>query len=558
MSFDPDTQTLTSDSLHSIRRSSVRFFSGTMLSRITGMLRDIILAFCFGTHEALAAFFVAFRLAHLARRLFGEGALQSAFIPLFEEIRTDCLERGCRFFRDLSILWTILLIALCGLGAGVLTTWKHFLVPDGGTAEILTLTILMLPTLIPTCLFGLNISFLQCQKEYFIAGVAPVFFNIVIIGTTLLLSGHTPRDIMPFLSIGVVVACSAQWAASFLPVLRQCRATLGRQFFSGIALRSPEIKRLWHPLALGLLGIGASQINNAIDALFARAADPEGPAQLWFSIRFQQLPIALFGVAIANAILPPLSRSFQAGDTAKYRQFLEYGLRNILALLAPCTGLLIVCGMAMINCIYGHGDFQAHSVITTAGCLQGYALALIPMGLILVLAPAFYARGNYTTPMRAACLSLVLNAILNTILVFGFGWGAISVTVATSLSAWINASYLFFTLRREAGPLLSREGIVRCVRTCAVKAVTSAFVYATIALWFIPPAFFRLLEPEEASLPRELIQQGIHLAVPLGLFGMCLFLLAKICKASDILSFLPLVGNKVADHGNIDLERSGD
>jgi len=538
MSVDPEALAVTadSDSVRSIRRSSINFFSGTMLSRISGMLRDIVLAFCFGTHEALAAFFVAFRLAHLARRLFGEGALQSAFIPLFEEIRKDSYVQGCRFFRDLSILWTILLIVACCLSGAVLSAWQHLVSPEGGTAEILTLTILMLPSLIPTCLFGLNISFLQCQKQYFAAGVAPAFFNLVIIGTALLFSGSGPKEIMPVLSIGVIVACVAQWAAAFLPVFWQCKETLGKQLFSGIALRSPEIKRLWHPLMLGLLGIGASQINNAIDALLARAADPEGPAQLWFSIRFQQLPLALFGIAVANAILPPLSRAIQANDRGRYHKFLEYGLKNVLALLAPCTGLLIVCGMAMINCIYGHGDFQAHSVISTTGCLQGYTLGLIPTGLILVLAPAFYARGNYTIPMRGACLSLVLNTLLNTILVFGFGWGAISVAVATSISAWINASYLYLHLRKDLGPLLSQEGMVSCLRTCMVSLTTSALVFATIALWFSTPVFFHAFDPSTTAVPQGLFQQGIHLGVPMALFGLSLLLFAKIFKAQDILA----------------------
>ena len=540
MSIEQDAEVAAADSVHSIRRSSVSFFSGTMLSRFSGMLRDIILAFCFGTHEALAAFFVAYRLAHLARRLFGEGTLQAAFIPLFEETRKSNHVRGCAFFRDVSILWTLLLITACSLCWAGFSLWRYFLAPDGGTAEILSLAIVMLPALIPICLFGLNISFLQCQKQYFVAGAAPVFFNIVLIASAILLSGHNPREVMPLLSIGVIIACFAQWLVSFLPVFQQCKTALGQQLFRGIALWSPEIKRLWNPLMLGLLGIGASQVNNAIDALFARAADAEGPAQLWFSIRFQQLPLALFGIAVANAVLPPLSRAIQAKDTAKYRQFLEYGVRTVLAFLAPCTGLLIVCGMAMINCIYGHGDFQAHSVITTAGCLQGYALALIPMGLIPVLAPAFYARGNYTIPMRGACLSLLLNTLFNTILVFGFGWKAISVTVATSLSAWINAAYLYLSLRKEAGPFLSREGLFSCLRTCAVSAVVSALVFAAAYFWFIPPVFFHVIEPTETALPRSVLQQIIHLVVPGGLFGIALLLLAKMFGAEDILkSLLP-------------------
>jgi putative peptidoglycan lipid II flippase len=192
--------------------------------------------------------------------------------------------------------------------------------------------------------------------------------------------------------------------------------------------------------------------------------------------------------------------------------------------------------MAMINCIYGHGDFQAHSVISTTGCLQGYTLGLIPTGLILVLAPAFYARGNYTIPMRGACLSLALNTLLNTILVFGFGWGAISVAVATSISAWINASYLYLHLRKDLGPLLSQEGMVSCLRTCMVSLTTSALVFATVALWFSTPVFFHAFDPSTTAVPQGLFQQGIHLAVPMTLFGLFLLLFAKIFKAQDILA----------------------
>lgn len=503
------------------------------------MLRDVILAYCFGTHEALAALFVALRFAHLARRLFGEGALQSAFIPLFEEIRSKNHHLGCRFFRDLSVLWTLLLIILSLFIAGALAIWSRALSSNSGMKEILDLMIIMAPSIIPTCLFGLNISFLQCQKQYFTAAVAPAFFNIVIIIVAAALSQGDPRSIMPLLSAGIVLACIAQWAVAFIPVLRECKATLKTELFSGIALRSPELTRLWHPLALGLLGIGASQINNAIDVIFARAADAQGPAQLWFSIRFQQLPLALFGIAIANAILPPLARAIQAGDSSKYHKFLEYGIRNVVSLLTPCTGLLIVAGMAMINCIYGHGDFHANSVIATTGCLQGYALALIPTGIILVLAPAFYAKGNYTIPMRGACLSLALNTALNSVMVFGLGWGAISVTIATSISAWINAAYLLTSLNKELGPILSHEGIVNCFRTMIASLAASVMTFIGIALWTCPPVLFSSWTTSGSLLPNTLTAQMIELGGAMGLFALCQLAAAKILRAQDILGLIP-------------------
>jgi putative peptidoglycan lipid II flippase len=526
------------DTVHSIRKSSINFFSGTMLSRTSGMFRDMALAFCFGTHEALAALFVAFRFANLARRLFGEGALQSAFIPLFEEVRKESQEKGYVFFRDLSILWSLLLSLLCLLIMGGLWAFLHCFSVSKGAAEILDLTILMVPSLLPTCLFGLNISFLQCHKQYFAAAAAPIFYNIVIIASASSLCRYNPQNIMPLLSIGIVAGCAAQWLASFLPVFRQCKTVLKDRLFSSIKLFSPDIKRLWHPLTLGIFGIGASQINNAIDALFARAADLQGPAQLWFAVRFQQLPLALFGIAVSSAILPPLSRAIQANDENKYRSFLEYGLRQVIALLVPCTGVLFVLGMAMINCIYGHGDFHSESIVTTTGCLHGYALALVPMGLIIVLASAFYAKGNYTVPMRGACLSLALNAILNTIMVFGLGWGSISVTVATSISSWVNALYLSSKLQKDFGPLLSSEGRNNCWKTISASFFASALVFITISLWSFPPVFFCLWGESGSLIPHTLMAQMIHLGIPLCLFALCLLICARLFRAHDILSLL--------------------
>jgi putative peptidoglycan lipid II flippase len=528
------------DTVHSIRQSSIRFFSGTMLSRISGMIRDISLAFCFGTNEALAALFVAFRLANLARRLFGEGALQSAFVPLFEQVRLDSQEKGCRFFRDLSFLWCCLLLLLCLVSMAGIAAFLHYSSVGQGTREILDLTIIIIPSLVPTCLFGLNISFLQCHKQYFAASVAPVFFNLVFIVSAFFLCRYPPQHIMPLLSCGIVVGCLAQWFATFMPAFRQCKAILQDRLFSGVSLYSPDIRRLWHPLALGLLGIGASQINNAVDAIFARVADVEGPAQLWFAVRFQQLPLALFGIAISSAILPPLSRAIHANDEQQYRSFLEYGLRQVIALLVPCTGVLFVLGMAMINCVYGHGGFQTASIISTTGCLHGYALALVPMGLIVILAPALYAKGNYIVPMKAACLSLALNAILNSIMVFGLGWGSISVTVATSISSWVNALYLYSELKKE-GALLSKDGWACCLKTVLASVSASALVFACIALWTAPPVFFQLWQASGALIPHTLLAQLVHLGVPLSLFAVSLFACARLFRAQDILALVRAV-----------------
>lgn len=523
------------DSLQSIKRSCLHFFSGTMLSRISGMFRDISLAFFFGTNETLAALFVAFRLTHLARRLFGEGALQSAFIPHFENIRKESELKSCFFFRDLSILWTIGLTLLTLFGMFALHFIPQFLPISPGTQEVFDLMVIMLPSLIPICLFGLNIAFLQCQRKYFTAGVAPIYFNLVVIASAFLFRSQATHDGMPYLAGAMVVACIAQWFASFVPVFRLCRESLKESFFSHITLFSQEIRRLFAPLALGLLGIGASQINNTVDVIFARAADPEGPAQLWYSIRFQQLPLALFGIALSSALLPPLSRAIQANDKEKYCSFLEFSIRQVVSFLLPCMTVLLVCGMAIINAIYGRGNFSAHSVITTTSCLQGYALALLPMGIITVLAPAFYAQKNFTTPLRGAIISLFSNLVLNSFLVFVLGWKAMSVCIATSISSWMNALYLFYSLQKVVGPFISDFGWNCIKKTFLSTALASVVAWVTIIQFTSSPVFFSW--GTSTYVPREFLEQMLHLVLPLGCFCLSLFFFSWICGAQDLFFF---------------------
>ena len=290
------------DSVSSIKKSAMRFLSGTAVSRITGMLRDMVLAFAFGTHEAIAALFVAFRLSHVCRRLFGEGALQSAFIPVFEELRKEEPQRAFYFFRDLSVLLTSFLTGFVLLSMLGLAVSLKFFDWSPGNRQIITLMIILMPSLVPICLFGVNSALLQCQKHYFTAGIAPAFFNICITIGALFLNAFDPVEAMPYLAISIVLGCIMQWFSTFLPSIKHVRNELSGKIMTNVRLYSQDMKRLIGPLALGLLGVGASQINNAVDALFARYADPEGPAQLWFGLRLQQLPLALFGIAMSGAL----------------------------------------------------------------------------------------------------------------------------------------------------------------------------------------------------------------------------------------------------------------
>lgn len=435
-------------------RAAVSFFSGTMISRISGMLRDIIMAFAFGTEASVAAFFIAFRFAHLLRRIFGEGALHVTFVPQFESLRNQEKSplRAGVLFTDLYVALSLILVLLISVAMGIS---GFFLSGYGGITsstalEVLYLCFLMLPSLLFICLAGLNSALLQCEHSYFLPSVASVAFNAVWICGALILHFSAADEAMAKLALCIILACFCQWLVTVPKVFSILRSygliEAFRKSIYSINLFSEDLWKLGVPFLLGIVGIGAAQINSGCDALFASYADSSGPAYLWYAIRLQQLPLALFGIALSGALLPPLSRAIKAGETSRSFLLLNAAIMRSVQLILPMTGLLFLLGQRSIQLLYGYGDFGASSVSGTTTCLWGYALGLLPMTLVLVIAPIFYAKGEYRASTLASVVSMLLNLFFNGLFVVGFGWGASSVAVATSISAFVNVLYLIMAL----------------------------------------------------------------------------------------------------------------
>ena len=523
------------DSISSIKRSTARFFSATVLSRISGLLRDMALAFCFGTHEALAALLLAFRLSHVCRRLFGEGAMQAAFIPAFEELRKKDESRAFLFFRDLMCTMTLFLVGFIALSVvGLLATNSLFDLSPGNR-QIVSLASVLMPSLLFICLFGLNSSLLQCQKRYFTVGIAPAFFNILVSIASLFFIGIDPNIAMPYIATFLVLGCLVQWFATFIPALKLTKKELGIKIFQNIKLLSSDLRRMSIPLSLGFLGVGASAFNNFIDTCFARWVDPEGPAQLWYAMRLLQMPLALFGIVLSGALLPPLSRSIQAGRKEEYLHFLDFAMRRVVAFLLPCSLGLYIFGIPVINLIYGRGDFQLHSIVTTCECLHGYALGLLPMGLIIILAPAFNAYKDFKRPAIGACLSLGINFLLNCIFIFIFDMKAISITLATSIAAWVNVIYLYSHLKKHFGVVVSSTGIRQISKLISITFACALMSWLFQYHYFVPPTFFHFFQDAQILLSTNLIDQIVALAVPVSLYFMLILAVSWLFKADDLL-----------------------
>lgn len=530
------------DSTQSIHRSAARFFSGTMLSRITGMLRDIALAYAFGTQSTIAALMVAFRFAHLLRRLFGEGALQTAFIPHFEQLRKEDPKRAGQFFRDLALSLTHFLVIIITLISLVLGYLYAFATLSPGNAEIVWLTLLMMPSLLFICLFGINASLLQCEKKFFAPSAAPAAFNLIWIIGVLFINYFAVSNAMSWLAVFVVIACFSQWSITLPKTYAILKSYDANNLWNKTKTYSPDVLSLASPLALGIVGVAASQINNALDAVFARWASDEGPAILWYAIRLQQLPLALFGIAISGAILPPLSRAIKSHDHPRFRLFLDFAMRRSLALMLPITAALFVMGDSCINLIYGRGDFGNTSITETTQALWGYTLGLIPMTLTLVLAPAFYAKGDYRNPSAASVASMIINIILNTIMVAAFGLGTASIAVATSISAFANLTWLGIVLSKTQGPLLSYN-LMRSTSKIllSITAAGATVIGVDKFLWGHASSIEimqGLIPVYDAHFSSQLLHVGINSAV----FLTVLIAVAFMVKADELTNFISRKG----------------
>ncbi|MCB1110416.1 MAG: murein biosynthesis integral membrane protein MurJ [Chlamydiia bacterium] len=432
-----------------------RFFSGMMLSRVSGLGRDLVMAYAFGDHAAVGAFIVAFRFANVLRRFFGEGPLQSAFIPQFEGIRQENREEATVFFQKLSVLIGGLVLAIILGVEGGLWVWGH--------SEILHLTGWMLPSLLFISLYGLNVSFLQCHNRFFVSSMAPFLCNVMWMAGALSLRHAEIHEAMAGLAKWVLGGFVIQWVATAW----QLRGDLTwKGWFQGSLLHR-GVKELAKAFSLGALGVGAVQINAFFDAIFARVAHPSGPVYLWYANRFQQLALAIFGIAAVNTLVPVLSRAIKGGEHEKGREIFSFGCRRVLMLMIPMTFAICVLGLSAIDLVFGHGSFSAHATEQTAWCLSAYALGLVPSTLVMYYAAVFYAQGNFRTATLFSLLTVGVNLGLNSLFIFAWGWGPISTALATSIGAWCNFLGLRSRLKgwkmgmtfRELGGVVLGSGI---------------------------------------------------------------------------------------------------
>ena len=406
-------------------RQAVHFFLGTLISRLGGLLRELSMSVCFGASALVGDFFISYRWSNIFRRLLGEGGVSNGFIPVYEKYRQIEPKKADLFFRDL--FWSLVFVL-------VPTIFLITMLFLGSVASY------MLPGVVFIVLYALFMAFLQCHGHFFLPSVAPTIFNLIWVGGCFLFASQDQSQALKGIALSISIAFLFQWLV-LLPKTMKCLEISFRDWFF-IRPFSVEVKELLKPLLLTLAGVAATQLNGAIDLLFAKWADPKGAAFLSYAIKLEQVPMGLFGVAVSQAIAPLLARSYQAKDLDQYHYLTKKSLRLTLKLLAPFTLLFFVAAPPFVSLIYGRGAFLDADVTITAQALAFYTIGLIPSGLILLLAPSFYAAQDFKTPMKGTLIAVVTNTILNALLVFVWNAGSWAIALTTSLSFWLQWAYL--------------------------------------------------------------------------------------------------------------------
>ena len=474
---DMTTPPLAGESGHSqrIARSTAVFSLATAVSRVLGLMREMVSAYFFGISGAINAFTVAIQIPNLVRALVADAALSGAFVPVFSEL----LERGerKRAWRVASTLFWLTLLVLSGVTALFILLapllMRPFGDPGGDFDLAVGLSRVLFPIVVLLGLSGIVVGILNTYHHFALPALAPVAWNLVIIlGLVIGVPRIEDENAQLYLYAGVVVLGTLVQLLLPIPWLRR----LDGRLTMVIDWRDPAVKRVLTLMLPVTLTIGLVNVNFLVDTLFAsRLLDPElAPAAIDKAFRLYMLPQGVFAVAVTTVLFPMLARLAARGDTAGLRRALDSGLRQIAFLLVPAGLLSIVLAEPIVRLVYQRGEFTAENTETVAQCLQAFSLGLVFNGWMLILNRSFYAVQTNWTPTAIALGAVGLNAVLDTILYRLGIWG---IPLATSTVNVVAATVLLVMMRRRLG----LEHVSRTLRVVArvvfagVLAAAAAF-----------------------------------------------------------------------------------
>ena len=422
--------------------------SMTFISRILGFVRDTLIARVFGAGMITDAFIVAFKIPNLLRRISAEGAFSQAFVPILAEYKSQRTFDETHSLINRVATWLgIILVGVTILGM-LAAPWIVALIAPGFKAEPdkMQLTIELLRITFPYIFFISLVSMaggvLNTYNKFGIPAFTPVWLNVAMIAAVLFFAEHFAEPIK--------VLAWAVFVGGFLQLMFQI------PFLKQIGLLPRfEMKRddegVWRILKLmvpAVLGVSVAQISLIINTIFASFLATGSVSWLYYADRLMEFPTGVLGVALGTILLPSLSKAYAGSDDSEYSQLLDWGLRLTFILAAPAAVALAVLATPLVATLFHYGKFTAIDVAMTQQALIAYSIGLLGLILVKILAPGFYARQNIKTPVKIAIFTLVATQLMNLIFIFGLHLNHAALALAIGLGACINASLLFYHLRK--------------------------------------------------------------------------------------------------------------
>ncbi|MFC2095216.1 murein biosynthesis integral membrane protein MurJ [Candidatus Bipolaricaulota bacterium] len=481
-----------------LARDVLLMAAATAASRVLGLFRDVALADQFGAGAAYDAFLIAFFVPHFLRQLLAEGALSTAFVPVYTELRQPSTESSLSLdadaFASNLISWLILLFpALVGVGI-VLAPWYVQFLASGFDAEKLALTVRLTRIVFPfIAIIGIAAVFmgiLNAQRRFFAASFAPVWFNVGMLLGVLVLA---PRMETPILGVGlgVLIGGSAQLAAQIPALL-----SLGFRFRFRVLPVHPRIRRMIWLMAPAFLTLAVTQVNLMVDNKLASHLGDGGISALQYAMRLFQLPLGVLAVSVATALLPRFSEAWAHRDEDRFSRYLNDGIVTSALVLLPAMVGLLVIGPDVVRLLFEHGSFAAADTARTGRVLSYYLIGLAPYGWVFVLTRAAYARGKPLFPLVASVLAVAVNVALDLLLISSMKEAGLA--LATAIAGICNASMLGCILLWKRR--LARDSVRRlcwigggCVGLFAVAALTRYWIGET-------PQFLAVVAPTLVGL----------------------------------------------------------
>jgi putative peptidoglycan lipid II flippase len=457
--------------------------AATLLSRVLGFIRDMVVALAFGAGPITDAFFVAFRIPNVLRRLLGEGALSTSIVPIFTEYLVT--RPRIEFERMFRAVLGIALAVLCGVTVlGVITApWLVRLFAPGFATEPLALTIaltrLMFPYLVLVGVGALVMGALNAEGRFFTAALAPAILNVAMIVSVLSLAPHLPQPIFA-LAIGVLAGGVGQVLVQ-VPDLRRAGVPLR----PSTELSHPALRRIGGRLVPSVFVLAGVQVTVFVNTLLASLLPSGSISYLYYADRVMEFPLGVFGIALASASLPAMSRQGAVGDRTGLGRTVNFALRLSCYVAMPATVGLIALQTPITRLLFQRGQFGPAETAATAWALGWYAVGLAGFAATRIVAQAFYAVGDSRTPVRVALAAVGVNVIVAVALMLPMGHGGLA--LASSVGGYVNLGLLLWAFRRRVAPLGGREMAMSLARTAGASLAVAGWCALAARAWPAPP-----------------------------------------------------------------------